>query len=50
MFHDMVKIQHNIVMKCFHCDSDGEHTLNELFELLEFDSTIHQTSCTYTPQ
>jgi hypothetical protein len=50
MFRAMVKTQHNAVIKCFRCDLGGEYTSNKFSELLTFDGTIHQTSCTDTPQ
>ncbi|CAJ2675738.1 unnamed protein product [Trifolium pratense] len=50
MFRAMVKTQHNAVIKCFRCDLGGEYTSNKFSELLAFDGTIHQTSCTDTPQ
>ena len=50
LFHAMVKTQHNFVIKCFDCDLGGECTSNKFSEFLAFDHTIHQTSCTDTPQ
>ncbi|CAJ2652486.1 unnamed protein product [Trifolium pratense] len=50
MFRAMVKTQHNAVIKCFRCDLGGEYTSNKFSELLAYDGTIHQTSCTDTPQ
>ncbi|CAJ2651271.1 unnamed protein product [Trifolium pratense] len=50
MFLAMVKTQHNAVIKCFRCDQGGEYTSNKFSELLAYDGTIHQTSCTDTPQ
>ena len=50
MFRAMVKTQHNVVIKCFRCDLGGEYTSKMFSELLDFDGTIHQTSCTNTPQ
>lgn len=50
MFGAMVKTQQNVVIKCFRCNLGGEYTSNKFSELLDFDSTIHQTSCTDTPQ
>ncbi|CAJ2639186.1 unnamed protein product [Trifolium pratense] len=50
MFRAMVKTQHNAVIKCFRCDQGGEYTSNKFSELLAYDGTIHQTSCTDTPQ
>lgn len=47
----MVKMQHNIVIKCVHCDLDDEYASNKFSELLAYDGTIHhQTSCTDTPK
>lgn len=34
----------------FHCDLGGEYTSKAFFKLLIFDGTMHQSSCTYTPQ
>ncbi|PNX59211.1 hypothetical protein L195_g059576, partial [Trifolium pratense] len=45
----MVKTQHNAVIKCFRCEG-GEYTSYKFSELLAYDGTIHQTSCTDTPQ
>jgi hypothetical protein len=50
MFRAMVKTQHNAIIKCFRCDLGGEYTSNIFSELLAYDGTIHQTSCTDTPQ
>lgn len=50
MFHTMVKTQHNVVIKCFRCDLADEYTSNKFSKLLAYDYTIHQTSCTDTPQ
>ncbi|CAJ2650750.1 unnamed protein product [Trifolium pratense] len=50
MFRAMVKTQHNAIIKCFRCDLGGEYTSNKFSELLAYDGTIHQTSCTDTPQ
>jgi len=41
MFRAMVKTQHNVVKKCFHCDLGGEYTSNNFKELLAYDGTIH---------
>ncbi|CAJ2637857.1 unnamed protein product [Trifolium pratense] len=50
MFRAMVKTQHNATIKCFRSDLGGEYTSNKFSELLAYDGTIHQTSCTDTPQ
>ncbi|PNX69712.1 gag-pol polyprotein, partial [Trifolium pratense] len=50
MFRSMVKTQHNVVIKCFRSDLGGEYTSNKFSELLAFDGTVHQTSCTDTRQ
>ena len=38
------------MIKCFRCDLGGEYTSNKFFQLLALDGTIHQTSCTNTPE
>lgn len=50
IFWTMIKTQHNVVVKCFRCDLGGEYTSNKFYELLASDDTIHQSSCTNTPQ
>ncbi|KAI3755838.1 hypothetical protein L1987_55647 [Smallanthus sonchifolius] len=35
---------------CFRCDLGGEYTSNDFTQLLASDGTIHQSSCTDTPQ
>jgi len=45
-----VKTQHSAVIKCFRCELDGEYTSNKFYQLLALDRTIHQTSCTDTPE
>ena len=49
-FRALVKTQHSAVIKCFTCDMGGEYTSNKFCELLALDGTIHQTSCTDTPE
>ena len=49
-FQALVKTQHFAVIKCFRCDLGGKYTSNKFCELLALDRTIHQTSCTYTPE
>ena len=49
-FRALVKTQHSAVIKCFRCDMGGEYTSNKFCELLALDGTIHQTSCTDTPE
>ena len=50
MFRAFVKTQHNAVIKCFRCDLSGEYTSNCFSKLLALDGTLHQTSCTDTPE
>lgn len=38
------------MIKCFRCDLGGEYTSNKFCQLLALDGTIHQTSCTDTPE
>jgi len=38
------------VIKCFRCDLGGEYTSNKFCQFLALDGTIHQISCTYTPE
>jgi len=38
------------VIKCFRCDLGREYTSNKFCQLLALDGTIHQTSCTDTPE
>ena len=49
-FRALVKTQHSAVIKYFRCDLGGEYTSNKFCELLALDGTIHQTSCTDTPE
>jgi hypothetical protein len=49
-FRALVKTQHSTIIKCFRCDLGGEYTSNKFCQLLALDGTIHQTSCTYTPE
>src|SRR5581483_7356680 len=49
-FRALVKTQHSAVIKCFRCDLGGEYTSNDFTQLLASDGTIHQSSCTDTPQ
>ena len=49
-FRALVKTQHSVVIKCFRCDLGGEYTSNDFTQLLASDGTIHQSSCTDTPQ
>lgn len=46
----MIKTQHNVNIKCFHCDLGGEYTSNKFYELLTSEGIIHQSSLAYTPQ
>ncbi|XP_073136981.1 uncharacterized protein [Henckelia pumila] len=49
-FKALVKTQHSSVIKFFRCNLGGEYTYNNFSQLLASDGTIHQTSCTDTPQ
>ena len=49
-FRALIKTQHSAVIKCFRCDLGGEYTSNDFTQLLASDGTIHQSSCTETPQ
>ena len=49
-FRALVKTQHSAVIKCFRCDLGGEFTSNDFNQLLAADGTVHQSSCTDTPQ
>jgi len=49
-FRALVKTQHSVVIKCFRCDLGAEYTSNKFCQLLALDGTIHQTSCTDTPE
>ena len=49
-FRALIKTQHSIMIKCFRCDLGGEYTSNKFCQLLALDRTIHQTSCTDTPE
>ena len=48
-FRALIKTQHSAVIKCFRCDLGGEYT-NKFCQMLALDGTIHQTSCTDTPE
>jgi len=49
-FRALVKTQYSAVIKCFRCDLGWEYTSNKFCQLLALDGTIHQTSCTDTPE
>jgi hypothetical protein len=49
-FRALIKTQHSVMIKCFRCDLGGEYTSNKFYQLLALDGTIHQTSCTDTPE
>ena len=38
------------MIKCFRCHLGGEYTSNKFYQLFSLDGTIHQTSCTDTPE
>ena len=50
MHRALFKTQHSAVIKCFRCDLGRKYTSNKFCELLALDGTIHQISCTYTPE
>lgn len=50
MFFATIKTQHNVVIKFFRCDLDGDYTTNKFSQLLAYEDINHQTSCTDTPQ
>jgi hypothetical protein len=49
-FRALVKTQYSVVIKCVRCDLGWEYTSNKFCQLLALDGTIHQTSCTDTPE
>ncbi|KAL6527326.1 hypothetical protein OROGR_016416 [Orobanche gracilis] len=49
-FQSYVKTQHSAVVKCFRADLGGEYTYGNLSDLFVADGTVHQSSCTDTPQ
>jgi len=49
-FLALIKTQHSALIKCFRCDLGGEYTSNKFCQMLALDGTIHQTSCTDTPE
>ncbi|CAL2250163.1 unnamed protein product [Prunus armeniaca] len=49
-FHALVHTQFSTVIKCFRCDLGGEYTSHAFTDLLASDGTIHQFSCTATPE
>ncbi|KAJ9548119.1 hypothetical protein OSB04_020662 [Centaurea solstitialis] len=49
-FRALIQTQHSAVIKCFRCDLGREYTSNDFTLLLASDGTIHQSSCTDTPQ
>jgi len=49
-FRALIKTQHSAVIKCFRCDLGGEYTSNKFYQMFALDGTIHQTSCTDTPE
>jgi hypothetical protein len=49
-FQALIKTQHFAVIKCFRYDLGGEYTYNKFCKMLALDGTIHQTSCTDTPE
>ena len=49
-FQAYVKTQHSTVVKCFRSDLGGEYTSGDLSDIFVCDGTVHQSSCTDTPQ
>jgi len=49
-FRALVKTQHSAVIKCLRCNLGREYTSNKFYQLFTLDRTIHQTSCTDTPE
>jgi len=49
-FSAHVKTQHKAVIKTFRCDLGGEYTSHAFKQLLSTNVTVHQSSCTDTPQ
>ncbi|KAK4373109.1 hypothetical protein RND71_008493 [Anisodus tanguticus] len=49
-FQAYVKTQHSAIIKCFRADLGGEYTSGDLSGIFKADGTIHQSSCTDTPQ
>jgi len=49
-FRALIKTQYSAVIKCFRCDLGGEYTSNKFCQMFALDGTIHQTSCTDTPE
>ena len=49
-FHKMVCSQYNAQVQVFCCDNGGEYLSFELKRYLEAHGTIHQTTCSDTPQ
>lgn len=49
-FKAYVKTQHSATIKCFRADLGGEYTSGDLSGIFKADGTIHQSSCTDTPQ
>ena len=50
LFHQMVLTQFGISIKIIHFDNRGEYFKNELTDFLHSVGTIHQTSCSQSPQ
>ena len=49
-FQAYVKTQFSAIVKCFRSDLGGEYTKGDLSHIFASDGTVHQTSCTDTPQ
>jgi len=49
-FRALIKTQYSAMIKCFRCDLGGEYTSNKFCQMFALDGTIHQTSCTDTPE
>ena len=49
-FHKMVRRRYNSHVQVLHSDNGGEYLSSEFQQYLEAHRTIHQTTCSNTPQ
>jgi transposase InsO family protein len=49
-FHKMVRRRYNSHVQVLHSDNEGEYLSSEFQQYLEAHRTIHQTTCSNTPQ
>ena len=49
-FYNIICTQYNARIKVLHSDKGGEYQSSELQQFLDLQGSIHQTSCTDTPQ